>query len=77
MRNQSLCYEPHEYAALMDAAKQRARYLRQQAISDFWTDVNECSVHTARSLTRYLSRLYRHRRLRIQSNTYSLTLKED
>lgn len=77
MRNPPSGYEPHEYAVLMDEAKQRARYLRQQAITDFWTDVNACSVRAARSLARYLNRLYRHRKLRVQSNTYSLTLKEE
>ncbi len=75
MRNPPPGYEPHEYAALMDAAKQRARYLRQQAVSEFWTDVNACAVRVARSLTRYLSRLSRHRQLRIQANTCNLTLK--
>jgi hypothetical protein len=67
MRNPPPGYEPHEYAALMDAAKQRARYLRQQAVSEFWTDVNACSVRIAR--------LSRHRQLRIQANTCNLTLK--
>ncbi len=77
MRNPPLGYEPLEYAALMDAAKQHARYLRQQAISDFWTDVDACSVRAARSLARYLSRLYRHRQLRSQARTYGFNVKEE
>lgn len=76
MRNPPPIYEPHAYAALMDAAKQRARHLRQQAISDFWQDVDACSMRAARSLARYLSRLYVHRQLRSQSCATGLAVKE-
>ncbi len=75
MRNPPPLYEPLEYAALMDAAKQRARYLRQQAVSDFWTDVNACSIRAARSLARYLNRLYRHRQLRSHARSFGLNVK--
>lgn len=77
MRKPPSGYEPLEYMALMETAKHRARYLRRQAISDFWMDVDACAVRAARSLTRYLNRLNRHRQLRSQARTYVFDVKEE
>ena len=55
---------PLDDQTLMALAKQRARVLRREAVPAFWTDVDVTVAQAARSLSRYLRSLARHRRLR-------------
>jgi hypothetical protein len=57
-------FEPFDQEALMAQAKQRARSLRREAVPIFWDGLEASCAQAARSLTRFLSRLARHRKLR-------------
>lgn len=65
MRNPPAGYEPLDRTALITQAKQQARRLRRQAVSDFWDGVNASCAKAERSLTRFLNRLSRHHRSRV------------
>lgn len=64
MRSLPKTYVPLDDQTLMALAKQRARVLRREAVPAFWTGVDVTVAQAARSLSRYLRSLVRHRRLR-------------
>jgi hypothetical protein len=56
----------YRYEDMIDAAKLRARRLREEAISEFWSDAGEAARRAQRSARRLASSLARHARLRGQ-----------
>jgi hypothetical protein len=75
MRNPPPSYEPLYRAALITQAKQQARYLRRQAVPDFWDSVDASCAKATRSLSRFLSRLARHYQSRVSMCTDSSKAK--
>jgi hypothetical protein len=53
-----------DYNRLMDAARERARALRRQAISDAWTGAADAAGRALRAALRLVRGLARHERLR-------------
>lgn len=64
MRSLPKTYEPLDNHILIALAKQRARVLRREAVPALWDGVDVTVAQAARSLSRYLQRLARHRKLR-------------
>ena len=75
MRNPPAGYEPLDHAALIAQAKQQARYLRRQAVPNFWEGVDASCAEATRSLSRFLSRLVRHHQSRVSMCTDSSKAK--
>jgi hypothetical protein len=65
MRNPPPGYEPLDCDALIAQAKQHARRLRHQAVPDFWDGVDAGCAKAVRSLSRFLTRVTRHRQSRL------------
>ena len=65
MRNPPKGYELLERDAVIAQAKQQARRMRRQAVPDFWDSVDASCAKAARSLSRFLTRVTRHRQSRL------------
>ncbi|WP_310610325.1 hypothetical protein [Limnohabitans sp.] len=68
MRHPPPGYERLPNAVLIEQAKQHARTLRREAVPTLWNGLDAACAKAARSFTRFVHRLARHRPLKAQSH---------